>query len=172
MAYELKQQIQGPFSRRSIHGRTRVRSQGREQRGARPVVLQRWRECTQGVERGRERNHGRGVAAVHAGDTQRYQRKQRDAVRETEEMLAKAKDEATRLAAEAAANLEIALARREEMAHQKIARAEAEALRQVREIAVDVAVAAARELIADKLDDGSRAALVDAAIAELPEKLH
>lgn len=101
-----------------------------------------------------------------------HQRKQRDVVRETEEMLAKAREETTRLAAEAAANLEIALARREEMAHQKIARAEAEALRQVREIAVDVAVAAARELIADKLDDGSRAALVDAAIAELPEKLH
>ncbi len=101
-----------------------------------------------------------------------HQRKQRDAVRETEEMLAKAREEATRLTAEAAASLELVLARREEMARQKITRAEAEALRQVREIAVDVAVAAARKLIADKLDDGSRAALVDAAITELPEKLH
>ena len=101
-----------------------------------------------------------------------HQRKQRDAMRETEEMLAKAKNEAERLAAEAAANMEVALARREEMAHDKIARAEAEALQQVREIAVDVAVAATRELIADKLDDDRKRALVDAAIDELPDKLH
>ncbi len=101
-----------------------------------------------------------------------HQRKQRNAVRETEEMLSKAKEVSERLVAEAAANLEITLRRREEMAHEKIARAEAEALQQVREIAVDVAVAAARQLIAEKLDDGRRSALVDAAISELPDKLH
>ncbi len=87
-------------------------------------------------------------------------------------MLSKAKEESERLAAEAAANLEITLRRREEMAQAKIARAEAEALQQVREIAVDVAVAAARKLIADKLDDDRRSTLVDAAITELPDKLH
>jgi F-type H+-transporting ATPase subunit b len=101
-----------------------------------------------------------------------HQRKQRDAVRETEEMLARAKEEAERLAAEAVDNLEVALKRREEMAHEKIARAEAEALQQVRETAVDVAVAATRKLIADKLDQGRRDALVDEAISELPDKLH
>lgn len=101
-----------------------------------------------------------------------HQRKQRDAVRETEEMLTKAKEEAERLAAEAAANLETALKRREEMAREKIARAEAEALQQVREIAVDVAVAATRDLIAGKLDEDRKQALVDEAIAELPDKLH
>ena len=101
-----------------------------------------------------------------------HQRKQRDAMREPEKMLAKAKEEAERFAAEASANLEIVLARGEEMARQKIARAEAEALQQVREIAVDVAVAAASKLIADGLDDGRRGGLVDAAISELPEKLH
>ncbi len=101
-----------------------------------------------------------------------HQRKQRNAVQETEDMLSKAKEESERLAAEAAANLEITLRRREEMAHEKIARAEAEALQQVREIAVDVAVAAARKLIADKLDDDRRSTLVDAAITELPDKLH
>ncbi len=101
-----------------------------------------------------------------------HQRKQRNAVQETEDMLSKAKEESERLAAEAAANLEITLRRREEMAHEKIARAEAEALQQVREIAVDVAVAAARKLIAEKLDDDRRSTLVDAAISELPDKLH
>lgn len=101
-----------------------------------------------------------------------HQRKQRDVVRETEEMLAKAKDEAERLAAEAAANLEITLGRREEMALEKIARAEAEALQQVREFAVDVAVAAIRKLITENLDEGHGSMLIDAAISELPDKLH
>lgn len=101
-----------------------------------------------------------------------HQRKQRDVVRETEEMLAKAKEEAERLAAEAAENLATVLGRREEMALEKIARAEAEALQQVRETAVDVAVAATRKLIADKLDEGRRDGLVDDAISELPDMLH
>ncbi len=100
-----------------------------------------------------------------------HQRKQRDVVRETEEMLAKAKQEAEHLAAEAAANLATVLGRREEMAHEKIARAEAEALQQVRETAVDVAVAATRKLIADYLDKGRGDGLVDEAISELPDKL-
>ncbi len=101
-----------------------------------------------------------------------HQRKQRDVVRETEEMLAKATAEAERLAAEAAANLEITLGRREEMALEKIARAEAEALQQVREFAVDVAVAAIRKLITENLDEGHGSMLIDAAISELPDKLH
>ena len=101
-----------------------------------------------------------------------HQKKQRNAVRETEEMLAKAKQQAERFVAEATANLENTLKRREEMAQEKIARAEAEAVQQVREIAVDVAVAAAQKLIAEKLDDGSRSTLIDSAISELPDKLH
>ena len=101
-----------------------------------------------------------------------HQRMQRNALRETEELLAKAKAESERLAAEATVNLEIALQRREEMAHEKITRAESEALQQVREIAVDVAVAAAQKLIAEKLDNDGRNKIVDAAISELPEKLH
>ena len=101
-----------------------------------------------------------------------HQRMQRNAMRETEELLAKAKAESERFATEATVNLEIALQRREEMAHEKIIRAESEALQQVREIAVDVAVVAAQKLIAEKLDNDGRNKLVDAAISELPEKLH
>ena len=101
-----------------------------------------------------------------------YQRKQRDAVKETEEMLDRAREEAKHLAAEALENLERALVRREEMAREKIAQAEAEALRQVREVAIDVAVAATRRLIAENLDEGKANTLLEDAIAELPGKLH
>lgn len=101
-----------------------------------------------------------------------YQRKQRDAMKETEEIVAHAKVEAERLAAKASADLDVALKRREQMAIEKIAQAETEALREVREISVDLAVAAARALIADNLDDKRKGELVDEAIKELPNKLH
>lgn len=101
-----------------------------------------------------------------------YQRKQRDAIKEMEEMLARARDEAKHLADEAAQNLEAAMARREEMARDKIAQAEAEAIREVREIAIDVALAAAQKLITDGLNEARANQLLDAAIAELPDKVH
>ncbi len=101
-----------------------------------------------------------------------YQRRQRDAVKETEEMLDRAREEAERLAAEAAAGLEAAIKRREQLARDKIAGAEAEALRQVRETAVDVAIAATRRLITERLDESRAGALIDSAVSELPRSLH
>ena len=50
-----------------------------------------------------------------------YQRKQRDAVKETEQMLAHARAEAERMAKEGAEKLEEALKRREQLAVEKIA---------------------------------------------------
>jgi F-type H+-transporting ATPase subunit b len=101
-----------------------------------------------------------------------YQRKQREAVREAADILAHAKDEAARLKTEAAANLEATLARREKMALDKIAQAEAQALKDVRNEAIDVAVAAAERVLAKAVDEQRQATLVDQAIGELPSKLH
>lgn len=101
-----------------------------------------------------------------------YQRKQRDAIKEMEDMLARARDEARHLADEAAEALERTLERREQMAREKIALAEADAIREVREVAIDVAIAAAQKLITDRLDAPRADKLIDAAIAELPGKVH
>lgn len=101
-----------------------------------------------------------------------YQRKQRDALQEAEEILAHARAEAERLAAQAAKDLEESVKRREQQALDRIAQAEAEALKEVRNLAVDIAMAAARRVIADSLTSKQAAALVDRAIKELPGKLH
>lgn len=101
-----------------------------------------------------------------------YQRKQREAMREAAGILAHAKDEAARLKAEAAASIEATLARREKMALDKIAQAEAQALKEVRNEAIDVAVAAAERVLAKAVDEQRQATLVDQAIGELPSKLH
>lgn len=101
-----------------------------------------------------------------------YQRKQRNAETESEEIIAQARSQADRLAAEAAANLEAALKRREQAAIEKIAQAEAEALDEVRGTAVDVAIAATRSLMRERLYQDRGQALIDRAIKELPDKLH
>jgi F-type H+-transporting ATPase subunit b len=101
-----------------------------------------------------------------------YQRKQREAMKEAEEILAHARDEAARLKTEAAANLATTLERREKMAIDKIAQAEAQALKEVRNEAIDIAVAAAERVLAKAVDESRQAALVDQAIGELGAKLH
>ena len=101
-----------------------------------------------------------------------YKRKQRDALKEAEEIVAHAKTEAGRVREHAEQDIEAALKRREQMAMDKIAQAEAQALQQVRDQAVDVARAATAELIAANLDQAKSAALVEQSIKELPDKLH
>ncbi|MEO3432741.1 F0F1 ATP synthase subunit B [Inquilinus sp. CAU 1745] len=101
-----------------------------------------------------------------------FQRRQRDAMGEAEEIISHARQEAERLRAQAAKDLEEVLKRRESQAMDRIAQAEAAALTEVRTIAVDVAIAAARQVIGGKLDKEKEAALIDHSIAELPSKLH
>lgn len=101
-----------------------------------------------------------------------YQRKQRDAMKEAEEIIAHAKAEAERLAAQAAKDLDASLKRREAQAMDRIAQAEASALREVQNVAVEVAVSAARQVLASSITADQAAKLVDGAIAELPQKLH
>lgn len=101
-----------------------------------------------------------------------YQRKQRDAVKEAEEILARAREDAGRQAARARKELDADLARRRERAIDRIARAEGEAVQEVRRLAADLALKATRRLIAEKLDEKHEAKLVGEAIAEIGKKFH
>ncbi|MBM3486713.1 MAG: F0F1 ATP synthase subunit B [Alphaproteobacteria bacterium] len=101
-----------------------------------------------------------------------YQRKSRNAMKEADDLLAAASSQAARLAEEQTAALEASLKTRERLALERIALAEAEALKEVRETAVDVALAATRKLIADNLDATRGGALIESAIAELPRRLN
>ena len=57
------------------------------------------------------------------------------------------------------------------MALDRIAAAEAGAVTEVRGAATEVAIAAARNVIAERIDAKADAALIDSAVASLPEKL-
>jgi len=101
-----------------------------------------------------------------------YQRKQRDALSEAEAIVAQAKEEAARMKEQAEQDLEHSIERRKAQALDRIAQSEAQALASVRNTAVDVAVAAAEKLIAEKMDDGQQALLVDQSINDLGSRLN
>jgi len=100
-----------------------------------------------------------------------FKKKHTEAVATAAGIVAHARSEAERIAAEGAQHLEDSLKRREQMAMQRIAQAESQAIADVRDAAVEVAIAATRKLVAEKLDDAHADALVDAAIADVQRKI-
>ena len=100
-----------------------------------------------------------------------YQRKQRQAIQDAEAIVARAKEEAERHRAEADEAMKDMVRRQEEQAREKIAQAEAAAIQEVRSMSVELAMAAAEKLLADRLagDEGSR--LIDNSIEDIPRKL-
>ena len=101
-----------------------------------------------------------------------YQRKQRDALKEAEEIIAHAKEEAMREARQAEKKLEEAIARRQQAALNKIALAEAQAENEVRDTAIEIAIAAATAVVAQQVRGDRADALVDTAIQDLRRHLN
>ncbi len=100
-----------------------------------------------------------------------YRAKEQEAKAEAEAIVAHAKAEAERIAAQSARDLDLAVERRQRMAEERIAQAEAKALDEVRATAIDVAIAAARDVIRAEIDERRGSALLDAAIVALPQRL-
>ncbi len=101
-----------------------------------------------------------------------YQRKHTEAEREAQAIIAGAKAEAERLAAEADVKLEEFVARRTRMAETKIAQAEAQALSDVRSAAAEAAVAAAERVLTQATKGKVADALIDQGIADVSKKLN
>lgn len=101
-----------------------------------------------------------------------YQRKQRDAEREAAGIVAGAKSEAERLAAEARTKMEEFVARRTQMAETKIAQAESQALADVRIAAAEAAVAAAEKILAQTVKGKVAEDLMAQGIADAAKKLN
>jgi len=101
-----------------------------------------------------------------------YRRKQQAAERDASEIIAGAKAEADRLAAEAKIRVEEFLARRTKLAETKIAQAEAQALADVRAAAAEAAVAAAERILTQSVKGKVADDLVAKGIADLKSKLN
>ena len=101
-----------------------------------------------------------------------YQKKQREAADEAQEIKARAKEEAERILENGRARLEDALQRREKLAMDRIVQAEASALDEIRIRTVDIALDATRDLLASNLSDDKASAMLDDAIERLPRHLN
>lgn len=98
-------------------------------------------------------------------------RRERESAAEAEAILARARDEASRIAADAAMRLDAELTRRARLAEERIALMEANAVARLRAAAVDAVVAATGRAIAAEIDADADAALIDRAVAELETRL-
>ena len=101
-----------------------------------------------------------------------YQRKQRDALKEAEDIIAEAQNEAIRIKKAAELRSDELLQRREQQALDMIASAEAQALTDVRGLASDIAIQATQQILKEVADTNEGISIIDKAIEDLPSKLN
>jgi F-type H+-transporting ATPase subunit b len=101
-----------------------------------------------------------------------YKAKRGEAEREAANIVAQAKTDAEEFAAESRRKLTETIERRSKQAEQKIAQAEAAAMKDVRDLAVELAVKAASKLSAEAVKGTRGAKLVDDSIAAIKSRLN
>ena len=101
-----------------------------------------------------------------------YRTKAAAAEKEAATIVADAKAEADRFAAESRKQLRAQLERRTQVAQEKIAQAEAQAMAEIRAVAADTAAAAAEKLIAARLDQARAAKLLAQSVKDVADKLN
>jgi F-type H+-transporting ATPase subunit b len=100
-----------------------------------------------------------------------YERKQKEVQAQAEKIVETARAEAEAAAAKAKEDLKVTIERRLAAADEQIDSAKAGAVKEVRDRAIAVAIAAAREVIAKQMTDATGDKLVDSAIGEVQAKL-
>ncbi|MGB0555193.1 MAG: F0F1 ATP synthase subunit B [Alphaproteobacteria bacterium] len=100
-----------------------------------------------------------------------YQRQQRQALQEAENIVIRAREEAERHRAEGEEAMKEMVRRQEEQARDKIAQAEAAAIQEVRAMSVELAMKAAEKLLTNRLTGAEGRRLIDQSIEEIPSKL-
>lgn len=100
-----------------------------------------------------------------------YQRKQRDAAKEAEDIVATARAAAEMIRKDAAQELNEIIARKEAQLADRLARMEATAKAEIQSYAAELAVKATTEIITAKLDQAANDRLVDATVKSIPGQL-
>ncbi len=101
-----------------------------------------------------------------------YERKQKEVQEQADRIVEAAKVEAQNAAAEAKEDLKQSIKRRLAAAQDQIVSAQASAVKEVRDSAIVVAVAAANDVIAKQLTAADGNALIEDAIKDVAAKLH
>lgn len=101
-----------------------------------------------------------------------FERKQKEVQGQADDIVAAARAESERAAVVAKEDIRRSMERRLATATEQIAAAEKAAIRQIKDRAVTVAVAAAADVISRNMQAQDADALIDASIAEVGAKLH
>lgn len=101
-----------------------------------------------------------------------YERKSREVAEQSQRIIDHAREEARLAADDAKEDLKQSIARRLKAAVEQITSAEEKATRELRNRAVDVAIAAAAKILADSTTATEANKRIDAAISEVESRLH
>lgn len=100
-----------------------------------------------------------------------YQRKQRDATKEAEEIIAGAKSAAAMIRTESEKELQALMARKEVQLGERLKRMEETAKAEIQTYAAELAIKATAEIIHSKLDQAANDRLIDASIQAVSTQL-
>lgn len=101
-----------------------------------------------------------------------YERKHKEVKDQSDRIVAHAKEEARLAAEKAQEDLKASIARRMAGAQDQIASAEARAIKEVRDSAVSVAIAAAETVIAKQMTAADANRMIDESITQVGAKMH
>jgi len=101
-----------------------------------------------------------------------YQRKHRDAVKESKEIISIAKENAQQFKEKAEADLDEVIKRREAQLEDRLERMKQNAINEIQEHAADLAMNATRQIIVEKLDKKANAQLVEQAMTNIGTNIH
>ena len=101
-----------------------------------------------------------------------YERKQKEVAQQAEDIVAAARHEAEAAAENAKADIRRSVARRMQTATEQIDAAEQAAVREIKDRAIAVSVAAAGDVIRERMSDSKADQLIDGAIDEVGKRLH
>ena len=101
-----------------------------------------------------------------------FERKQAEVQAQADRIVASARDDANRAAEQAKEDLQKSIARRLAAAEEQIASAQAGAVKEVRDRAVTIAIAAAKEVLAKQMTATEANRLIDDSIRQAEQKLH
>ena len=101
-----------------------------------------------------------------------YTQKQAEYLKEAESILTDARKDAERLSIHAGQELKVSLDARTKQAMERIAQEESKAVADVRNHVVDIALAAARNLIVEHIETMSQEELIKLALSDIERKVH
>lgn len=101
-----------------------------------------------------------------------FERKQKEVAQQAEDIVAAAREDAERAAVVAKEDIQRSVVRRIQTATDQIEAAEKAAVRQIKDRAVSIAVAAASDVIRDRIRPEDAATLIDSSIEAVGSKLH